>query len=239
MKKTQHRPRLTKWEFNYIQQLKKEERVLVIPDLHEPFTLKHYIEFVKDVQSKYNTNKTVFLGDIIDNHYSSYHESCPDGFGAGKELELSISKIKKWHKAFPNAFVCDGNHDLLIARKAFTAGLSNRWVKTLKEVLETPTWEYRDSWTFNNVLYRHGIGRQAFTKAKNENISVVQGHYHGQTYIRTVQNYDNSIIFAFQLGCGINKDSYAMAYGKNFDDPKINCGVILNDGRTPIIETMF
>jgi hypothetical protein len=35
-----------------------------------------------------------FIGDIIDNHYSSYHESDPDGYSAGEELDRAIDMIK-------------------------------------------------------------------------------------------------------------------------------------------------
>lgn len=41
-----------------------------------------------------------------------------------------------------------------------------------------------------------------------------------------------------QVGCGIDRNSYAMAYGKNFPKPFISCAVVLNDGKTPILEPM-
>jgi hypothetical protein len=47
----------------------------------------------------------VFIGDIIDNHASSYHETDPDGMSAGHELRLAIQNIKKWYEAFPKASV--------------------------------------------------------------------------------------------------------------------------------------
>lgn len=59
-------------------------RVLVIGDLHCPFDLDGYLEHCQDIYSRHNCNRVVFIGDIIDNHYSSYHETDPDGFGGGK-----------------------------------------------------------------------------------------------------------------------------------------------------------
>ena len=47
--------------------------VLVIGDLHEPFCLENYLEFCRIQQEKYNCGTVVFIGDVIDNHYSSYH----------------------------------------------------------------------------------------------------------------------------------------------------------------------
>ena len=83
----------------YLNLIKKENRVLVIGDLHEPFCLDGYLQFCKDTYAKHNLNKVVFIGDVIDNHYSSYHETDSDGMGGGEELELAIKKISKWYKA--------------------------------------------------------------------------------------------------------------------------------------------
>ena len=71
----------------------------------------------------------VFIGDIIDNHYSSYHEQDPDGKSAGDELDMAIDKIKKWYKAFPEAIVIIGNHDRIVSRKVFSSGLSKKWIE--------------------------------------------------------------------------------------------------------------
>ena len=37
-----------------------------------------------------------------------------------------------------------------------------------------------------------------------------------------------------QVSCGIDHESYAMAYAKAGKKPAIACGVILNNGKTPI-----
>ena len=74
---------------------KQEDRILVIGDLHEPFCLDGYLQHAKEVYAKHNCNKVVFIGDVIDNHYSSFHEPDPDGMGGGDELDLAISKLSK------------------------------------------------------------------------------------------------------------------------------------------------
>lgn len=88
------RPRLTQQEYDFIKSLKterKENKVLVIGDLHEPFCLDGYFEFCKDVYAIYGCNEVVFIGDIVDNHFASYHETIPDSIGGGDELEFAIS----------------------------------------------------------------------------------------------------------------------------------------------------
>jgi hypothetical protein len=37
-----------------------------------------------------------------------------------------------------------------------------------------------------------------------------------------------------QVGCGIDHESYAMAYAKYGKKPAIGCAVVLNNGKLPI-----
>jgi len=80
--------------------LDNSNRVLVIGDVHAPFERKDYLQFCIDTYNKYRCNKVVFIGDIIDNHFSSYHETDADGKGGGDELELAIKRIADWYNAF-------------------------------------------------------------------------------------------------------------------------------------------
>ena len=236
-KKTQ-RPRLSQSMAGFVNSLKsKDNRVLVVGDLHEPFCLDGYLQHCVKIKEKYNCNKVVFIGDVIDNHYSSYHETDADGFGGGEELERAVFKLEKWVKEFPKAIVTIGNHDRLISRKAQTGGIPKAWVKSYNEVLKAPKWSFVDSIEMDGVLYIHGEGGTARTRMKKELVSLVQGHLHTQGYIEySVGNRHK--IFGMQVGCGIDKDSYAMAYGKNFQKPFISCDVILENGTHPILEPM-
>jgi len=207
-------------------------KVLVIGDIHEPFCLDGYIQHCKNQYNLFNCNKVVFIGDIIDSHYSSFHSTDPDGMSAKDELNLSIKKLRKWHKAFPKATVIIGNHDRIVARKALANGISAKWIKEYKDVLEVPTWNFKTDETIDNVLYVHGEGATAFTKAKTLFQSVVAGHTHTKCYIEYMNN-----IFGMQVGCGVDKDSYAMAYAKNYAPPQIACGVVI-DGKLPILIKM-
>jgi predicted phosphodiesterase len=205
---------------------KPENRILVIGDLHEPFCLDGYLKFCKETYANYNCNKVVFIGDVIDSHASSYHEQDPDGMGGGDELDLAIKKLKRWHKSFPEADVMIGNHDRIAYRKAFTGGIPKRWMKPFSEVLETPTWNYLESIEIDNVLYEHGEGGQAFTKAKNNMMSSVCGHTHTEAYVRWVVGKKFKV-FAMQTGCGVDATAYATAYAKNFKKQCIGVGVVI------------
>ena len=215
-----------------IRKSKSGKNVLAIGDLHLPFGLEGYLEHCIETYNKYKCNEVVFIGDIIDNHASSYHETDPDGHSAGQELRLAISQVKKWYDAFPKASVIIGNHDRLIMRKAYSSGLSKLWIKDYADVLGTPNWNFIESIEIDNVLYIHGEGGTARSRARRDLQSIVQGHLHSQAYIEWIVG-SKFKIFGMQLGCGINAKSYAMAYGKEGPKPAIACGVILQ-GITPI-----
>ena len=220
----------------YFNITKKENRILVIGDLHEPFCLDGYLEHCKTVYAKYNCNKVIFIGDVIDNHYSSYHETDADGMGGGQELDLAIKKLKKWYKAFPKADVTIGNHDRIIMRKAQTSAVPKKWIKEYKDVLEVPKWNFTDRIVYDNVQYIHGEGGTARTKCRADMMSTVQGHLHTQAYCEWYVG-QNFKVFGMQIGCGIDHDSYAMAYAKRGKKPAIGCGVVIG-GQIAINELM-
>jgi len=204
---------------------KEEVRVLCIGDLHEPFCLDDYLDHCKYIYAKHNCNRVVFIGDVIDNHYSSYHDTDPNGLGGGQELEHAIKRLKRWYKAFPDADVTIGNHDRLIRRKAFTGGIPKEWIKEYSEVLNVPKWNFTDRVIIDGVQYIHGESGRASKKAKDDMMSTVQGHRHTEMFTEFVVGA-NFKIFGCAVGCGIDHESYAMAYGKNFKKPAIGCAVI-------------
>lgn len=210
-----------------------KSNILIIGDLHEPFCVDGYLEFCKTTYEHYKCNEVIFIGDIIDNHYSSYHETSADGMGGADELELAIKKISKWYKEFTDATVIIGNHDRLIMRKAQTSAIPSKWIKSYQEVLEVPNWNFTERYVLNGVQYIHGEAGTARTKCRADMMNTVQGHLHTQAYC---ENYvgANYRIFGMQVGCGINHESYAMAYAKAGKKPAVGCGVVLNDGKTPI-----
>ena len=207
------------------EQTNEENRVLVIGDLHEPFVLEGYLQFCQEIHAKYECNRVVYIGDIIDNHYSSFHVSDPDGLGGGDELDYAIKGVKKWRKAFPKADVMIGNHDRIIMRKAFDSQIPARWIKSYNDVLGTK-WNWRENVEIDGVLYEHGEGGQALTKAKNNMMSSVCGHTHTEAYVKWLVG-KNFKVFAMQVGCGVDSKSYAAAYAKNFKKQAIGCGVVI------------
>ena len=214
----------------------KKSRVLVIGDLHAPFDLDSYLDFCKGLRKKYKTNETVFIGDVIDNHYSSYHETDPDGLSGGGELRAAIDHVARWHKAFPKATVLVGNHDRMIMRKAFSSAIPKAWIKDYNEVLGTPGWNWVDRHVIDGVQYIHGEGGTARTRCKADLMSTVQGHLHTQAYTEWVVGA-NYKVFGMQVGTGIDFDQYAFGYAKRGKKPAVGAGIVI-EGKTAINELM-
>lgn len=205
------------------------KNILVIGDLHEPFTLDGYLAFCVKTHKKYDITHVIFIGDIIDNHFSSYHEIDPNGHGGEEELSLAVRAISKWSAAFPNADVIIGNHDRLIMRKAFTGGIPREWIKDYKDVLGTPGWNFMEEQLYDSVHFIHGEGSTARTRCRKDLMSTVQGHRHPEAYTEHVVG-ETFRIFGMQVGCGVDRKSYAMAYAKSHPKPAIGVGVILDHG---------
>jgi len=210
-----------------------KNNVLVIGDIHEPFTLDGYLEFCLEQYHKHECNEVVFIGDIIDNLYASYHETPTCAMGGDNELELAIKKLAKWYEAFNKATVIIGNHDRLIMRKAQTSNIPSKWIKSYKEVLEVPNWNFTERYVKDDVQYIHGEGGTARTKCRADMMNTVQGHLHTQCYIEHYVG-QNFRVWGMQVGTGINHESYAMAYAKAGKKPAVACAVVKDNGTLPI-----
>ena len=231
------RPRLKGKKLKAFQHLtKKERRILVVGDLHCPFDLDGYLKFVVDTYEQWNCNQILMIGDAVDHHYSSFHQTDADGYGGGEELDRAIKRLSRYRDAFAKICdkkidICIGNHDRLIMRRAFDSDIPARWIKSYNEVLGTD-WNWVESIVYDDVLYEHGEGGQAKTKAKNNMMSSVCGHTHTACGVDWFVGKKYRV-FAMQVGCGVDASTYAAAYAKNFKKQAIGCGVILG-GHTAI-----
>ena len=234
-----NRYRLNSHEINLIKRVRNKEarNILVIGDLHEPFCLDSYLDFCKEQYKVHECNQVIFIGDVIDNHFSSYHETYGGNelMTGSDELEFAIKRIARWYQAFGDVGtkVIIGNHDRLIMRKAQTSAIPSKWIKSYKEVLEVPNWEFVERYVQDDVQYIHGEGGTARTKCRADMMNTVQGHLHTQCYTEHYvgQNYR---IWGTQTGCGINFSEYSFAYAKAGRKPAIGCVVVKDNGTLPI-----
>jgi predicted phosphodiesterase len=226
--------RIRKKAVELLEKLRPETSPVVgiIGDTHIPFEHPNYLQFCKDTFEQYSVHKVVHIGDLVDNHAMSYHESDPDGLSAGDEFSLAIERLQEWYESFPVVDWMLGNHDNIPLRRVKSAGLSKHVLR--ENIYGMPTgWKQHESLIMNGVHYSHGIGRAGVNGARNNAVangmSSVMGHLHsfaGVQYIATPLK----ITFGMSVGCGVDVDSYAAEYGKYFANrPTLGCGIVLNE----------
>lgn len=215
------------------------DNVLVIGDLHAPFILDGYLEFCREEQEKWDCGTVVFIGDIWDGASFSYHEHDADGMSVKEEVLKAKKQLAEWFEVFPVATVLYGNHDLLVARKARTAGLSQHFIRDLGEIIGAPkTWNFTHEFIKDDVKYIHGSIGNAITRAKDERISIVQGHLHTESFVEWAVS-ERDAIFGMNVGCGLDRTAYAFEYAKPFPKkPVISCGIVLEKGKLPFTKLM-
>lgn len=207
-------------------------RVLVIGDIHEPVAHPGYLSFCRDLRDRYQCNRIVFIGDLVDWHAISFHARHPEAPGPKDEYELALQRVRRWRRVFPRATVCIGNHDERVVRVAEEAGIPAQFVRNYREMWHTPTWRWVTHTTIDDVYYFHGTGtggiHPAHTSMGKLLMSVVQGHVHSAAGIKWRANPMRRI-FGMDTGCGIDDKAIAFAYGKNLKVRSIlSAGVVLD-----------
>jgi len=192
-------------------------RVLVIPDLHEPCSRKGALDFCRDVRKRYKTNRTVFIGDITDWHSISFHAHHPEMPGPKDEHELAYKAIQKWYKAFPKATVILGNHDRRVIRLAETVNIPAKFLRDYKDIWDTPNWDWVDDLIEDGVYYNHGDGSTsglypAYNLVRKMGLSCVVGHFHHAAGVKYLVN-PLTRMFGMDTGCLIDDKAMAFAYG--------------------------
>jgi len=207
-------------------------RVLAIGDIHAPVTHPGYLPFCWDLFNKYNCEKVVLIGDVVDWHNISFHSRHPDAPGPSEEYARAQSRVSRWVEAFPNARVCIGNHDERLIRLAETVNIPAQLVKTLKETWGTGRWKWEYDFIIDDVYYFHGTGcsgiHPAYNAMKKMLMSVVMGHCHSAAGIKWAANPLRRI-FGMDVGCGIDDKKYAFNYGQYTKTRSIlGAGVVLD-----------
>jgi len=230
-----YRPRLNKFVYDFINHHKRSNVVGIISDTHYPFAHKSHLNFLYETFNKFQVNRIVHIGDLVDGHSWSYHESSTEGVSTSKEAELAQKDIDKLFKMFPEGDLTMGNHDLLISRKAQTHNIPKKFLRTFEDIWNFPKgWKSHNYLEIDDVLYIHGTGKSGINASVNlmtdYRQSVVSGHTHSAGGVSYRASY-RDITFGLNVGCLIDNSSYSMEYGRNFSKkPTLGCGIVI-DGK--------
>ena len=215
----------------------KTENILVVGDLHLPFELDHYLEFCIQIKNRCKCEKVIMIGDLVDNHaFSFHHDIDPDGLSPKYEIDEAKKRLRSWYSAFPEAFLCLGNHDARVDLKAKHVGLPSEVFRPFRDIWGLPGgWREDFSWEIDGVRFTHGTGLSGdnahLTAAIRNRQSTVIGHiHHLSTMAYTASEKD--CIFGMAVGCGIDRKTYAFEYGRDFTKkPVISCGIVTDKGK--------
>ncbi len=217
-------------------------RILLISDPHIPYHHPDAIKFLQYLKDKYNPTRVICMGDELDKHALSFHDSDPDLPSAGDELRLSLPIIKQLKEMFPVMDILESNHGSLLYRKAHAHGIPKQYLRTYNEVLEVDDgWKWWYDMTINlpngNKCYlHHGKSTNITKTSQTMSMCAAAGHYH-ETFKVEYWGNPNGLYWAMQTGCLINDKAYAFNYNNcNLKRPIIGTGLIINS--MPILEPM-
>jgi hypothetical protein len=202
---------------------KEDSRILVISDLHIPYHHKDAFAFLKQLKKEFKPTRIISIGDEVDNHGISFHDSDPD--------VLSCSELER---IFPKMDLVDSNHGSLAYRKAKAKGIPLGMIRSYNDILEVgPGWK----WQFEilvkiharqDILFRHQFQQDILKTVNQMGCSCVQGHHHSTFDIRYSSN-PRSLNWGLTVGCLIDSKALAFEYNKlQVKRPILGVGLIEN-----------
>lgn len=211
--------------------MSKRNVILFISDLHCPYHHKDSLAFLEAVAKKYKPTRVVNVGDEVDNHALSFHNSDPDLDSAGVELKKAKRVIRKLEILFPKMDLVHSNHGSMVYRKAKFAGMPREVVRTYADVLGTKHWKWHNDLIVDTplgpIFVCHGKKKNSETYAKSIGMNVVQGHYHEDFRIGYM-NGPGGTIWGMNVGCLIDDQKLAFEYNKiNPNKPMLGTGVVV------------
>jgi len=221
----------------------KNKRVLLISDQHFPYHHRDTHKFLEAIRDKYLTPYDIIIngGDEVDNHAISFHPSDGDLPSAGDELDKAIRNIQHLEELFPEMYLCDSNHGSLAVRRFKFHGIPLRYLKSLNDIYGVNSnWKWNEDYLLKtklgDVYICHGKSSVYGKLSKEVGCSAIQFHFHGKYEITWHSTVLGSRFNMF-CGCLVDRDSLAMAYGKNhIPKPILGVGLISKDGIPALIK---
>lgn len=217
-------------------------RILVVSDLHAPYSHPNTIPFLKSLIEKYKPTRVISVGDEQDIHANSFHVPDPDLMSAGDELKAARRFLGELYELIPEMDILSSNHGDLFYRKAKHHGIPLHVMKSYNDVLGVDEgWQWYNDLIVDlpngkKVYFCHGKSQNGLKLSQNMGMSCVQGHYHNSFNIQYWSS-PLELHWSMQVGCLVDDKSLAMAYNRlTVGRPILGCGVIIEG--VPMLEAM-
>lgn len=221
----------------------KNENIAFISDTHAPYHHPDALRFIKAVGDVYDIDVWKHTGDLVDHHWSSFHEV---EFGTLSPEEEMKGATKFCHQLNDivegNLTVVIGNHDKIPLRKAKAAGLASETIRSYNDIYGVD-WDWKDKDYFDiangqHCLLTHSISSSTKNNASKYSHCSVQGHYHGEAAVQYASDTE-LLRWSMTVGCLIDHHSKAFDYASKIilKRPILSMGVLLG-GHVPVVVPM-
>lgn len=200
---------------------------------HAPYQHRDRLAFYRAVKKEYDLTDAIHLGDEWDMHAYSYHEKDPELKGAKDETSAAQRFSKELEEIWPNLAILHSNHASLVYRKAKTSGIPLLFIRSYREVHDTPGWNWHFQMNItlpdgSPLLLQHGTKVDAWNLGRRQGVNSAAAHRHTEHYARYFESFLHRR-WAMQVGCGIDRQSRAFAYGKeDIGQPLLGMGVVID-----------
>lgn len=210
------------------------DNCIVISDCHAPYHHKDTLAFLETIKYAYDIKIAKNVGDVADNHSSSYHEIEYGVLSAKDEYLRAKRFIQQLSDIFPEMTVALGNHCRMSYRKAKTAAIPEDALKSYNDLYGV-NWNWVDHDYFKvdqygNCLMTHAMSKNTLGNARSHSHHTIQGHYHGTFGIEYFADTE-FLRWSMTVGCLIDHDSPAFNYSRysTANKPIIGCGAIIEN----------
>lgn len=123
---------------------------LVMSDAHIPYHHRDTFDFYWALHQEYNFSQVLNVGDLLDHHAGSYHETEPDAYTPEEEYYKAQKALYELEDMFPEMVITNGNHDKIPQRKLRTVGLPTSMVSDYNKLYDlSGQWQWVDEYYFN------------------------------------------------------------------------------------------
>lgn len=213
---------------------KPSQRLLVLGDLHTPYMHQDYPAFLIALHAHYKFDRVCSVGDEVDHHAISFHESDPDLLSPGHELKAAINALTPLYEAFPEMDVCESNHGSLHFRKGKHAGLPRQLIAAYHDALQAPPgWRWKpeikvDLSDGSHCVIHHALSADVLRSSQGRGESMIFGHHHSLAGVWWWNNGKRKLFASF-TGCGIDDKALAFSYNTlQLKRPIMGCTIVFN-----------
>lgn len=211
------------------------KNTLFISDTHAPYHHRDTLAFLAAVKDAYDIKIAKSVGDISDNHSSSFHPIEYGTLSAKEEHTRAKKFIQELNELFPKMTISLGNHCSMTMRKAKMAEIPLDHIKSYNDMYEIKGWNWVDKDYFkvdkyNHCLMVHSMSKNTLSNARTHSHHSVQGHHHGTFGIEYFA--DTEVLrWSMTVGCLIDTSSPAYNYSKGYTNnkPIIGVGALIED----------